>query len=57
MGVRQLVSIELRFQTREDPGQLADRIAETVRMIVGREGLEEFRWKTMLLEDPERRAR
>jgi len=43
MGELQLITVELRFKTRDDPGQLADRIQEAAAMIVGREELEEFR--------------
>jgi hypothetical protein len=44
-----LVTIELRFKTEQDPEQLAERIRESVRLIVGREELEEFRWRAMPL--------
>ncbi len=44
-----LVTIELRFPTAEDPGQLADRIREAVRMIVGPDALEDFRVRTLPL--------
>lgn len=56
MGERQLVSVELRFETTEDPGQLAERIREAVRMIVGRTALEDFRWRSLPLEPRGRRA-
>jgi hypothetical protein len=55
MDELQLISIELRFQTREDPEQLTDRVREAVRMIVGRESLEEFRWNALPLEERKRR--
>jgi acetylornithine deacetylase/succinyl-diaminopimelate desuccinylase-like protein len=44
-----LVTIELRFKTEQDPEQLAERVREAVRMIVGRVELEEFRWRAMPL--------
>jgi hypothetical protein len=44
-----LVTIELRFKTEQDPEQLAERVRESVRLIVGREELEEFRWRGMPL--------
>ncbi len=47
----QLVQIELRFKTTDDPGQLGDRIRESVRMIVGAEALEDFRVRTLPLGD------
>ena len=47
---RRLVTIELRFITDEDPGQLAERVRESVGLIVGRERLEEFRVHAMPLE-------
>jgi hypothetical protein len=57
MAELQLISIELRFKTREEPGPLTDRIRESVAMIVGREALEEFRWRGLPLESAERRPR
>ena len=47
-----LVSIELRFITGDDPEQLADRVRESVRMIVGADALEDFRWRSLPLEPP-----
>lgn len=44
-----LVSIELRFKTSEDPGQLGERVREAVRMIVGVDALEDFRLRTLPL--------
>ena len=44
-----LVTVELRFQTDQDPGPLADRVQESVRMIVGRDQLEDFRWRVIPL--------
>jgi hypothetical protein len=54
MPERQLVEIELRFVTAEDPGALSDRLRESVALIVGREELEEFRVRTMPLTPPKR---
>ena len=55
MAELQLITVELRFKTREDPGQLGDRIREATASIVGREELEEFRWRAMPLESKQRR--
>jgi hypothetical protein len=55
MAELQLITVELRFKTRDDAGQLADRIQEAAALIVGREELEEFRWRSMPLESKERR--
>jgi hypothetical protein len=46
-----LVRIELSFRTTsdEDPDAYGDRIEEAVRMIVGRESLEDFRVRTLPL--------
>ena len=53
MTVRKtLVTVELRFVTGEDAGQLADRVRESVAAVVGRDALEEFRVKTMPLNGP-----
>lgn len=46
-----LVSVELRFRTSADPRALGDRIEEAVRLIVGRDALEEFRVRTLPLEE------
>ena len=55
MAELQLITVELRFKTRDDdPGQIADRIQEAASLIVGREALEEFRWRSMPLESKER---
>jgi hypothetical protein len=51
---RTLVTIELRFVTGEDPEQLADRIKESISMIVGREHLEDFRVRLMPLAPPKK---
>ncbi|HEY7280613.1 MAG TPA: hypothetical protein VID47_03365 [Actinomycetota bacterium] len=55
MGDLQLITVELRFRTRDDPGQLADRIQEATALIVGRAELEEFRWRALPLETKDRR--
>lgn len=44
-----LVRIELTFKTDADARALGDRIEESVRLIVGREALEEFRLRTLPL--------
>jgi hypothetical protein len=44
-----LVTVELRFTTSDDPSQLAERIRESVRLIVGGDALEEFRWRGLPL--------
>jgi hypothetical protein len=46
-----LVTIEVRFKTADDPSQLGDRIRESVRMIVGRDAVEEFRVRTLPLDE------
>jgi hypothetical protein len=48
-GDQVLVRIELTFKTDADPRDLGDRIEESVRLIVGREALEEFRVRTIPL--------
>jgi hypothetical protein len=55
MAELQLITVELRFKTRDDPGGLADRIREATSLIVGREELEEFRWRSLPLESKDRR--
>lgn len=54
MTGRELVRVELSFVTEDDPEGLGERIREAVRMIVGREALEEFRVRTMPL-DPKKK--
>jgi hypothetical protein len=49
-----LVTIELRFKTDEEPGQLADRVRESVAMIVGRDNLEDYRVRALPLSPPKR---
>ena len=44
-----LVRIELTFKTEDDAQALGQRIEESVRLIVGREALEEFRVRTLPL--------
>ena len=48
-GEQVLVRIELTFKTEEDAHALGERIEESVRLIVGREALEEFRVRTLPL--------
>jgi hypothetical protein len=48
-GEQVLVRIELTFKTEADARALGDRIEESVRLIVGREALEEFRVRTIPL--------
>ena len=48
-GEQVLVRIELTFKTEADARALGDRIEESVRLIVGREALEEFRVRTLPL--------
>jgi len=57
MAELQLITVEFRFRTTEDPKQLADRIEESVRMIVGHEALEEFRWRGLPLDRRSTRRR
>ncbi len=45
-----LVSLEIRFTTVEEPEQLVERVREAVRTIVGRAGVEDFRWRALPLE-------
>jgi hypothetical protein len=51
-----LVTVEIRFVTDEDPGQLADRMRESVAIIVGKEALEEFRVKAVPLGGPDEKG-
>ncbi len=48
---RELVRIELAFITEGDAEQLGERVRESVALIVGRDALEEFRVRTLPLED------
>ena len=52
MAGQTLVTVEIRFVTDEDPGQLADRMRESVATIVGKDALEEFRVKSVPLGGP-----
>jgi hypothetical protein len=54
MAEKVLVSIELRFTTEDDPGQLGDRVREAVSMVVGRESLEDFRVRVLPLTPPKK---
>jgi hypothetical protein len=56
MADRQLVEIQVRFVTAEAADALAERIRESLALIVGREALEEFRVRTMPLTPPKPRA-
>lgn len=49
-----LVTIEIRFRATGDPAPLADRVRESVSLIVGREELEEFRTRVLPLVAPPR---
>jgi hypothetical protein len=53
-NAKQLVTVEARFVSTEDAQQVGDRIREAVAQIVGREALEEFRVRTMVLEPKKR---
>lgn len=44
-----LVRVELTFKTDGDPHAFGERIEESVRLIVGREALEEFRVRILPL--------
>jgi hypothetical protein len=49
-----LVTIEIRFRTDEETEPLADRVRESVAMIVGRENLEDFRVRELPLSPPKK---
>lgn len=53
MAGQTLVTVEIRFVTDEDPALLADRMRESVAIIVGKDSLEEFRVKTIPLGGPQ----
>ena len=55
MAEKVLVTVELRFTTEEDPKQLGDRVREAVSLVVGREALEDFRFRVLPLTPPEKR--
>ena len=48
------MTIEIRFRAEEDTGQLADRVRESVSLIVGRENLEDFRVRELPLTPPKK---
>jgi len=52
MAEQMLVQVELRFVADEEPEGLAERVRESVALIVGRERLEEFRVRTLPLKPP-----
>jgi hypothetical protein len=52
MDTRVLISVDVRFTTTDDPEQIVGRVQEAVRMIVGAEALEDFRWRSLPLEPP-----
>ena len=49
MPDKTLVTIEIRFVTQDPPEPLADRVRESVAMIVGRDALEDFKVRSMPL--------
>ncbi len=49
-----LVTIELRFTAEDDPQQLADRVRESIAMIVGRDRLEDYRVRILPLSPPKK---
>ena len=49
-----LVTIEIRFRAEEDTTQLAERVRESVSLIVGRENLEDFRVRELPLTPPKK---
>jgi hypothetical protein len=53
---RRLVQVDMRFVATEDEQQIGDRIREAVAMIVGRESLEEFRVRSLPLDEQPRRG-
>jgi hypothetical protein len=52
MDPKVLISVDVRFTTTDDPEQIVGRVQEAVRMIVGPEALEDFRWRSLPLEPP-----
>lgn len=54
MGERMLVTVEMRFVSDADTEATADRIRESVSMIVGREALEDFKVRSMPLTPRDR---
>ena len=53
MARENLVTVEFRFVTSDEPEQVADRLHESAAVIVGRDALEEFRVKTIPVDGPE----
>jgi hypothetical protein len=49
--VRQLVRVEMAFVWEEEAEPVAERIRESVSLIVGREALEDFRVRTLPLDE------
>ncbi len=49
-----LVTVELRFTAEDDPQQLAERVRESVSLVVGRERLEDFRVRVLPLAPPKK---
>jgi hypothetical protein len=45
----ELITIEIRIRTEDDPKQLGDRIREAATQIAGKEHLEEFRVRSIPL--------
>ena len=45
-----LITLQVGFKTQEDPDQVAERIREAIRNIVGRDAVEDFRWRSIPLE-------
>lgn len=43
MPEQMLVTVEFRFVTTEDTRAIGDRVREAVRMIVGRDAVEDFK--------------
>jgi hypothetical protein len=53
---RHLISVDLKFVTEDAAEPLAERIREAVANIVGRQALEEFRWRDMPLDADRKRG-
>ena len=49
--MRQLVRVEMAFVWEEEAEPVAERIRESVAMIVGRAALEDFRVRTLPLDE------
>ena len=52
MAEKVLVTIEMRFTAEDDPEQLGERVREAAAMIVGRDALEDFRFRVLPLSPP-----